>query len=284
MRSGEDGDLEEAIPRDVFGRLAELVHERTGIVLGADKRGFVAMRLRGLPSRLGHPDVASLCREVVAQSDHPALPQIVDCLSTNHTFFYRESAHFDHFRDEALPETTRRLREREELDLRVWCAAASTGEEPYTLAMLLREHLGPDLPRWQAGLLATDISERALAVAREGVYREEDVARLPEVLRKRYFRPRGGGLLEVVPELRSDVVFRRFNLLAARYPFRKPFHVVFCRNVMIYFDAATRDAVAQRIFGCLAPGGYLYLGMAETLRGRHTPLEFVRPAVYRKAS
>jgi chemotaxis protein methyltransferase CheR len=209
------------------------------------------------------------------------MSELINRLSTNHTFFNREKDHFDHFRQTALPEALRRGQAAGVKDLRVWCAASSTGEEPYMLAMCMREVFGAAHRDWDTALLATDISERALAVARTGTYAPDRMQDLPAPLREKYFRPHGPDF-EAVPELKSMITYRRLNLMNPSYPFKREFDAIFCRNVLIYFDSPTKNEVVAKMAKFLRPGAYLYIGHSETL-GRETEhYRYVSPAVYRR--
>ncbi|MFK7991710.1 MAG: protein-glutamate O-methyltransferase CheR [Sandaracinaceae bacterium] len=267
-----------------FQRLREGCRGLFGVTIPEGKKGLAEARLKSLARSLGGKhDVKGLVRAFVSGNGDPGIRTgIVDALTTNHTYFMRETDHFDLFTQRVLPQLEKELgRSR---DLRMWCAAAATGEEPWTLAMLLREHFGSSYKQWQAGLLASDISTRALAVARDGVYSEEAVGRLSSSLRERYFEPAGKDLLRVKDKLRKDTVFRRFNLASETWNFRRKFDVVFCRNVLIYFEGPEMDAVIEKMAACIRPGGWLFIGMAETLRRDQEHFEFVSTGAYRRRS
>ncbi|MCA9509805.1 MAG: protein-glutamate O-methyltransferase CheR [Myxococcales bacterium] len=267
-----------------FDRLRALIEGEFGIALGADKKPLVLARLGKIIATEGYASFDDYYRELVANRTHAMLSDLVDRISTNHTHFHREAAHFDFLVKTALPDVIEPHRARNQRDLRVWCAASSTGEEPYTLAMLVRDFLGTEYASWRAGVLATDISSRALDTARTGVYAADNVARLPEPLRRRYFAPVAKGLLQVDAQLRRDVVFRRFNLMNEKLPFKRGFDVIFCRNVMIYFRPETTRALVQRLYDATLPGGYLFVGHSEALDRSWSPFEFVAPGVHRKSS
>jgi chemotaxis protein methyltransferase CheR len=207
---------------------------------------------------------------------------LLDVLTTNHTSFLREPEHFDYLRETVAPW----LASRRGGPVRVWCAAASTGEEPYTLLFTLldclpRFGMAPDLE-----IVATDISQRVLDVARRGVYPAERLKGVPPAWLQQYMvRGEGewAGHYRVKPALASRVRFTRFNLMEIPPP-GWSFPVVFCRNVMIYFDRPTQTGVVGRLARCLEPGGYFFVGHAESLTGIEHPLQYVRPAVYRKAA
>lgn len=271
------------ITDEQFRRVAALVQRFAGIQLPADKRTLVASRVRRLVRDGGFPSVDAWCDQHLRHPDRDTLSRLVDHMSTNHTFFWRESDHFVDFRDRVLPRLIADKQRAGETDLRLWCAAASTGQEPYQIQMLTRQVLGPRYASWRAGLLATDISEDALARAKEGRYGDDDVQRLPPDLRHTYFR-RSGAEWQVVDELKRDLVFRRFNLLTNPYPFKTGFDVVFLRNVMIYFDVPTKTAILRRIGQLLQPAGVLYVGTSESLRGLDVPFVSLATGVYEVAS
>lgn len=268
--------------RDESKRIRELVHQELGIALGPDKQVFLSCRLRPLLERHGLREVEEYADWLEENRNATTLGELADAISTNHTFFYREPAHFELLSKQILDDILARLRSRGSFDLRVWSAAASTGEEPYTLAILLRERLRHERDGWRAGVLATDISQEALEKARVGVYPEEEVCALPEPWVQAGFRKAEPGMLRVCEEIKREVTFRRLNLMRRSYPFNKRFDVVFCRNVMIYFTADTRRQVVDRLDGVLNEGGYLFVGLSETLDRATTGFEFVAPGIFRK--
>lgn len=265
-----------------FRRIRDLVYRETGIHLADQKQGLVFGRLSSIVTRRGLPGFGAYCDWVESDPTGMALGELANAISTNHTYFNREHSHFTFFENRTLPEWTARLRSSHSRDLRIWCAASSTGQEPYTLAMILRRFLGAELAQWDAGLLATDISEKALEAARAGIYDVKDMAALPETLRREYFTPLAGQKVAVKEGLKRDITFRRFNLINEVYPFKKPFHVIFCRNVLIYFDTATKEKIFSNMAMHMASGGYLFLGHTETMGRGHSGFEFIEPAVYRK--
>ena len=206
--------------------------------------------------------------------------KLVDLLSTNHTYFMRESEHFDFMKREVLPW----LKEKEvkSKDLHIWCAASSSGEEPYTIAMVLMEFFGLEHNQWDTQILATDVSTEILQQAINGVYSAEQISPLPEHWKRRFFRNIvGTDQYKVTDELKKEVLFRKFNLMDP-FPFRKKMHVIFLRNVMIYFDDITKKQLLQKIYDSLEPGGYLFLGKTETLNRDNVPFQLVTPSVFRK--
>jgi chemotaxis protein methyltransferase CheR len=215
---------------------------------------------------------------VVGDTTGEALTNLIDALTTNHTSFFREQAHFDFLRNTFLPE----WKKRERID--IWSAACSTGEEPYSIAMCLLEELGAISPG-RVRILATDISTRVLAKAKQGIYPAERFEGLPHAQLRRFWL-RGerdwAGSYRAKEEVRALVEFNRINLLEPVTQVGR-FALIFCRNVMIYFDKPTQQKVVERLAGRLEPGGYLLTGHAESLMGVQHELHYVRPAIYRKA-
>lgn len=269
------------LSEEEFSKIRELLHSGFGIKLSEEKRTLVVGRLQKLLRDKGGISFRDYYNLVISDSTGREMSELINRLSTNHTFFNREKDHFDYFKSVSLPEAVARAKMRGSRDIRVWCAAASTGEEPYMLAMLMREFFGQDHKNWDLGLLATDISEKALDVAKDGVYSAERTAELPVHLRDKYFRPKGPDF-EAGPQLKSDLTFRRLNLINPEYPFKKSFEVIFCRNVMIYFDTPTKEAVVARMARHLVPGGHLYIGHSETLGRQTEHYDYLRPAMYRR--
>lgn len=265
-----------------FERIRRFVHEKFGIALTDEKRTLVVGRLQPLLRAKGFPTFTDYMNAVETDRSGKAISELIARISTNHTHFYREHEHFDFFQECALALILEDMRAAGDTDLRLWCAACSSGEEAYTLQMLVMEHLGADYPRWNAGLLATDISPRALEAARRGIYAAEAVEALPAHLRRKFFTKAGPGKLAVTDAVRQQIVFRRFNLMRPCFPFSKPFHIIFCRNVMIYFDFPTRSALVRKLCDFLVPGGWLFVGHSESLHGIAAPLDYVQPAVYRR--
>lgn len=266
-----------------FSKFQRFIYDTFGIVLPEAKRDMLANRLRAMLLEQGFGSFDAYFEAKLKQPTPKTLDELINRVSTNHTYFYREVRHFEHLRKHVLDQVVARARSRggAKPELRLWCAAASTGQEPYGLAIQLREYFGKDYSKWSAGLLATDISERALATATRGVYDDDDVEPLPVDVKQRYFKRTTQGW-EVSRELRDDVLYRRFNLMNKQLPFKKPFDVIFCRNVMIYFDNDTRRDLVARLGAALYPGGYLYVGLAESLGRNAGALRLVEPGIYRR--
>lgn len=265
-----------------FNRIREFVYSYAGINLTEQKRALVIGRLQKLVGKNGFTSFTQYLDWVEGEGGGAAVEEMINRISTNHTFFFRENAHFEYLRDTALPDVEAMMQRQGARDLRVWCAAAATGEEPYTLAMVLRDYFGTGYAQLDAGLLATDISTSALAAAANGVYSDERITHVPAKLKNKFLKKTAPDQWEVSPELKRDIMYRRFNLMNERWPFKGKFHLIFCRNVMIYFDQKTRNELAAKFFHFLHPGGYFFIGHSETLGRDTTPFSYVMPAVYRK--
>jgi chemotaxis protein methyltransferase CheR len=270
-----------AISPAEFARLQSFVQQNLGIHLADGKMTMVEQRLRPMVANRGYADFTSFIEDCVKRPSAEFLTDFINRITTNHTYFNRESEHFRFLTEQALPEFL--SRQKGQRVFRMWCAAASRGHEPYTLAMLQREFFGRDFGSWDAGLLATDISDQALRIAVLGRYPTGEVAALPDALKNNYLRRISPEEFEVIPELKRDVLFRKFNLHSTSYPFKKPFDVVFCRNVLIYFDMPTKLDVVRKIEERLVVGGYLFVGLAESLGRDVGRLRYVRPGIYKKA-
>jgi chemotaxis protein methyltransferase CheR len=262
-----------------FAKIRQLAYDTFGLDLRAGKETLVSARLGKLIRKSAFGSFDEYYQHVVSDSTGESLVNLIDALTTNHTSFFREPAHFDFLRKTFLPE----WKDRGDID--IWSAACSTGEEPYSIAMCLLDELGP-APPGKVHILATDISTRVLAKAGKGIYTADRFEGLPGLQLRRYWlRGEAGwaGSYRAKKELRDRIEFRRLNLLDP-VPQIGRFALIFCRNVMIYFDRPTQQRVVEHLAGCLEPGGYLLTGHAESITGIEHGLQYVQPAVYRKAS
>ncbi len=264
-----------------FRQISQLVYDRFGLDLKKGKEALVAARLGQRLRKGGFNSFDDYYRHVLADKTGEALIQLIDSLTTNHTSFLRERAHFE-FLSRASNEEFR-----DAATLEIWSAACSSGEEPYSIAMCLSEAMDRrGGKRRNVRILATDISTRVLNTAKRGVYAEERFRDVPPAWQKAYLLRGAGeckGLFKLRPKLISLVTFERLNLIE---PFRHKqlFHVIFCRNVMMYFDKGTQQDIVQRLSQCLQPGGYLFVGHSESLTGVEHELKYVQPATYRRDS
>jgi chemotaxis protein methyltransferase CheR len=257
-----------------FDQIRDLAHKTFGLDLKPGKEELVSARLRRLVRECGFQSFHAYYRHIVADETGVALAAMIDALTTNHTAFLREAEHFEFLQAEVLPH----LRDRNPLE--IWCGASSTGEEVWTLACLLHDAL----PSRRFHVTGTDISNRALRFAERAVYPADRCQTVPRAWRDRYFEPADSpspGAWRVAAAVRMHASFRRINLVEP-LSWPRPFPVIFCRNVMIYFDAATQEKVVRQLSDSLEPGGYLFVGHAESLTRIPHSLEYVRPAVYRK--
>jgi chemotaxis protein methyltransferase CheR len=271
-----------AISDTEFVQLRDLIHRRFGINLTDQKRSLLVGRLQKLMRQLKLTTFSQYHDYLTEDKSEKGLCELVDLISTNHTYFNREKDHFDYFFETALPTIIEKQQRQNRKELRIWCAGCSTGEEPYTLLMLMMECLGKEYSSWDAGILATDISDRALSIAKHGVYACDRVSQLPEKLQQSYFTPAAAGEMAVCDKIKKEATFRRFNLMNTTFPFKKQFHMIFCRNVMIYFDQPTREALVGRYHQHTEPGGYLFIGHSETLGRSQSLYTYLKPALYQK--
>ena len=272
--------------RDLKG-LMSLIQSECGIVVAANKYPMIETRLRRRVRALGLVSLADYC-EYLRSAEGKLLesPHLVDAVTTHKTDFFREPTHFDFLVGSAVPELAREYGSGTARPLLAWSSACSTGEEPYTLAMALSQYSAADeRRRFRFSIQATDVSTGVLETARAAIYPETAVAPIPESLRRLYLlrsKERGRALVRIHPEIRAAVSFRQLNLMDSDYGFREPLDAVFCRNVMIYFDRPTQERILRKIVATLRPGGYLFMGHAESLAGFELPLRQVVPTVHRR--
>lgn len=261
-----------------FWWIVDYVRSRYGIELG-QKRVLITGRLENYLIRNDYKSYGEFIQKIQNDPSGMEAANLINILTTNHTFFMREFIHFEYMIKYVLPWI--REKESSSHDVRIWSAAASTGEEPYTIAMVLQDFFGLE-KIWDTQLLATDISSRVLQKARQGTYMEEQLAPLPDNWKRHYFRKTGENSYTVVPEIRRNVCFRRFNLMDD-ISFKGKFHVVFLRNVMIYFDEPTKTRLLRRIYDHMEDGGYLFIGTTESIDKTSIGFKYVQPSIYRKA-
>ena len=276
------GPAEARISDQEFGSIRKLVYDNFGINLTDQKKTLVVGRLQKVLRERKFSTFKDYFQWLTHDTTGEGLDELANRISTNHTFFNREKAHFEFFSKTVLPEIQARRQQQKSNEVRIWCAGCSSGEEPYTLMMLIMEHFKNSLSQWSPMLLATDISATALKTAMAGVYPNDRVDQLPAALRNKYFNKQSDGSMVVKDEVRKRIFFRRHNLMDATFPFKKEFDTVFCRNVMIYFDRQTRNTLVAKYHKHTAQGGYLFIGHSETLGRDETDYNYVMPAVYKK--
>lgn len=267
-----------------FKLISGLVYDKFGINLTEKKRSLVVGRLNKLIKNLGLKSFNEYYELVINDNTNASLLSLVDRISTNHTFFYRENSHFEYLKDKVLPEITKKIKDKGSRDLRIWCAGCATGEEAYTISMILNEFFGNMMFEWDVGMLATDISVSSLEKAQNGMYSFDKIQNLPISYKQKYLEKREDWNYIVKDKLKSIILFKRLNLINEDFPFKNKFHIIFCRNVMIYFDKETKDNLVNRFYRYMFDGGYLFVGHSESLDRKVCPFEYLRPAIYKKIS
>lgn len=264
-----------------FQLIRSLVYKNFGINLGEKKRNLVIARLQKVLLAGGFSSFGEYYEHVIQDASGRALLTLVDQISTNHTYFFREKEHFDLLKTEILPglnEECKGIGRK----VRIWSAGCSSGEEPYTLAMVLTEYLSGNPSNIDAAILATDISVTALEKAVTGIYPAGKMSQVPFSCRQRYFSPLKDGNWAVKQCLKDMVLFRRLNLMSREFQFKGLFQVIFCRNVMIYFDKTTQQELIERFHQYTEPGGYLIIGHSETINRGAGLYKYIKPSVYQK--
>ena len=258
-----------------FTRLVKFVQGNYGIDL-SQKKQLITGRLSTSIKQRGYTSFTDFVNQVIQTKDNDLITLLLDKLTTNYTFFMREKEHLDLFCQKIIPDIVQR--HQRDKTLAIWSAGCSTGEEPYNITMFLFDYLGAQASQWDTRLLATDISNRAMTAAKKGVYELPDT--IPPDWKKKYFVPQAGGQYQVAPKVRDNVIFQPFNLMDPIH-FRRKFDVIFCRNVMIYFDQPTKDALVQRFYDATVPGGYLMISHSENL-SKDAPYVTVAPSTFQK--
>lgn len=258
-----------------FNRLVSFVQSKYGIDLH-QKRQLVTSRLSGTVKSMGYKSFTEYVDFLLKKGSGDDINQLLSKLTTNYTYFMREVESFDYFTQSILPDIVHR--HQRDKCLSIWSAACSSGEEPYNVSMYMMDYLGGQASAWDTRLLASDISMDALTKAKRGVYELPDT--IPPHWKQNYFKPAAGGKFEVAPKIKSNVIFKQFNLMDPIH-FKRKFDVIFCRNVMIYFDQPTKAALARRMFDATVPGGYLVISKAENLPP-DTPWARVSTSIFQK--
>lgn len=273
-------------PRN-FERLGRIIESYCGIRMPPAKKTMVEGRLRRRARNLDMPSLDDYCAYLLESGGlEGELVGLIDAVTTNKTDFFREPEHFKYLLERALPDLAQAAhRPGRDRPLKVWSAASSIGAEPYTIAMLLAEHARTSRA-FQFDIVATDICTEVLEQAKLGIYPEEMAAPVPAELRRRYLRrsrDRHLPTVRLIPDIRRLVRFGRLNLMDDTYGLDQPFDIVFCRNILIYFDKGTQLSVLSKICGNLRPGGYLFVGHSETVGGLGLPLHQVATAVFQRS-
>jgi chemotaxis protein methyltransferase CheR len=268
--------METELNKKQFNKVSQLVYRLSGIKLGVGKEALVKARLVKRLRALGMGSFDEYLNHIENDEGGRELSRLIDVITTNKTGFFREIEHFNYLRENILPELKKPR-------IRFWSAACSSGEEPFSLAILLRNEV-PNIDSRDVKILATDISTTMLEKASDPVFREEDLQDLPVSVLKKYFalmRKEWPRTYRIKDNIRAMVKFAWLNLLGP-WPMKRPFNIIFCRNVMIYFDKPTQQRLIKRFWHLLEPGGYLFVGHAEGLSSISHKFRYVRPATYRK--
>lgn len=267
-----------------FSFICKLVYDSTGIVLDERKREMVYRRLMRRTRELRLDSFSDYCK-LLKNEEALELPNFTNAITTNLTSFFRESHHFDYMRDVMLPDMLKQQRrESDGRRLRIWSSACSTGEEPYSTAITLLEAMGPEMSSWDARILATDLDSNVVATGNAGVYKEDRIKDLDSTLKRKWFHRGVGdnhGFVKVDKRMSNLITFKTLNLLHD-WPMQGPFDVIFCRNVMIYFDKETQYKLILRYFDLLRPGGLLFLGHSESMPKEIKQFEFLGKTIFRR--
>lgn len=258
-----------------FVKLTDFIINNYGINLKA-KRVLIEGRLSTMLASEGYASFTDYVNHIVDTKNPQDIEKMLNKLTTNHTFFMREEGHFQFFSDTILPWVEEKSKAKQCIN--IWSAGCSSGEEPYTLSIIMKEYFKGK--QWDTRLLATDISQKALTKATSGIYTNDALKALPAPWKNKYFTKHGDDC-KVTPDLRKNVIFKTFNLMEP-IKFKVKFDVIFCRNVMIYFDKETKAALINRFYDALNPGGYLLIGHSETVDREESAFQYIMPATYRK--
>lgn len=265
--------------QEEFMRICCFVKDRYGIDM-IRKKEIVQGRLDNYIHANGFLNYRDYMNAVESDATGRLERELVNILTTNHTFFMREFEHFDYLRQVVLPYL--KQKEAGRRDLCIWCGAASTGQEPYMLAMLLKDYFGLEHEMWDTRVLATDISTEVLGQAQKGIYEKEQIEALPDSWKRRFLKSiNSGAQYEINKEIKDEVLFRQFNLMDP-FPFKRKMHIVFLRNVMIYFDKETKQELIGKVYDAMEPGGYLFIGRTETIDRSEVPFRLIQPSIFRK--
>ena len=261
-----------------FFRLRDYVKTNFGVNL-EKKRTLIEGRLSNYITQAGFKNFHDYLEDVFNDRSGSKINSLMTKLTTNYTYFMREETHYKFMQEVALPYWVSVIKNR---DLRIWSAGCASGEEAYTTVMVLNEFFGPRKREWDTTVLATDISVKVLDMAKNGIYPDAHFDHVPKAWKTKYFTKIGEDQHKVSEAMAKEVVFTQFNLMGDFSRFRKKFHIIFCRNVMIYFDVPTKATLARKFHDALEVGGYLFVGLSETLSGIAGDFQQIAPSIYRR--
>jgi len=262
-----------------FLEIASYIETHYGINL-EEKRMLMKNRLLNMISKSEHQSFGDFFKAACQDSSGKLMMQIIERLTTNHTFFNREIDHFNLLKEALLPQVLSDFSSSKEKEIRIWSAGCSSGEEPYTLAILMTEFL-KQYPEWRFDILATDISTQVLEKAKEGIYPTEALStQFTQYELSRYFIQNSSELMQIRDTIKNRILFKHLNLARSEFPFKQPFHIIFCRNVMIYFKDEFKLRLVNKFYNHTAKQGYLFIGHSETLPRHLNPYSFLYPTVF----
>lgn len=290
LQRGHSGDIDYRslrLPVKLFNMLCEFIYNEVGIHITPVKKVMLEGRLQKRLRKLGMRSFEDYCEYLFSGTGKEnELENMIDEVTTNKTDFFREPAHFDFLVTHAIPSLYRSEGYSMTNRLTIWSAGCSSGEEPYTIIMVVKELIDQKFDHsFSFRVIATDISRRVLEKAQNAVYEEEKAMAIPAGYRKKYLlrsKNRDAGVVRVAPEIRSFVRFRRLNFMDYDFGFREKMDIIFCRNVIIYFDKAVQEKLLMKFCNSMKKGGYIFMGHSETLFGMDLPLEQIAPTVYRR--
>ncbi len=263
-----------------FLELARFIQKNYGINL-FEKKQLIEGRLSSSLAQKGFSDFSSYIDFIIKRGSKTDIDFLLNKLTTNYTFFMREEVHFEYLKSTILPYL---VQTKPNKVLNIWSAGCSSGQEPYTISIILKEFFGNAANQWDTRILATDISQKVLSTAKAGIYTADSLEALPEEWKMKYFRKSANGSsYEAKDVLKNNVIFKTFNLMTP-IEFKTKFDVIFCRNVMIYFDQPTKDQLVERFYDATVPGGYLLIGHSETVNKATTRYNYIMPAIYRRGN
>lgn len=259
-----------------FEEIVTFIKANYGINL-INKRQLIEARLFSVLMEKGLTSFTDYIK-IIKQNDPAEIAVLLNKLTTNHTYFLREEAHFEFLKTTFLPMQEKTNTRK---DIRIWSAGCSSGEEAYTTIMVMMDYFGLQRSSWDFRILATDISEKVMKEARTGIYGKESLKNVPPAWIKKYFTQQDSEHYFLNEEVRNQVIFKPLNLMEP-FSFRQPFDLIFCRNVMIYFDQPTRNILINKFYDVLKPGGYLFIGHSETVQRDTTKFRYIQPSIYQK--
>ena len=259
-----------------FNDIVTYIKSNYGINL-INKRQLIEARMYSVLTEKGLTNFTDYF-SLIKQNNSQEVTAMLNKLTTNHTYFLREQAHFDFLKNVILPAQEKTNRQK---NIRIWSAGCSSGEEAFTTIMVMMDYFGLRKSEWDFRILATDISEKVMQEAQVGLYGKESLKNVPETWLRRYFTKQGADHYVLNEEVRKQVIFKHFNLMDP-FVFRQPFDLIFCRNVMIYFDQPTRNTLINKFYDVLKPGGYLFIGHSETIQRESSRFQYIEPSVYQK--